>query len=115
MGEEVESTAEWLRRSYDIKGKTLYECIQNNVSYKTIDAPTTLQHRYIFEDIPCGLVPLEVVGKRLGLPMKSTEMVIDFTSSLLDVNLRANGRNLERVGFNDKSGSEIAKIIGNNS
>jgi len=115
LGEEVESTADWIRRSYDIEGDTLYDCIQNNESYKTIDAPTTLQHRYIFEDIPCGLVPLEAVGKRLGLLMKSTEMVIDFTSSLLNVDLRTMGRNLERLGFKDKMGPEIAKIIGDKS
>lgn len=112
MGDEVESTAEWLRRSYDIKGETLYDCIQNNESYKTIDAPTTLQHRYIFEDIPCGLVPLEAVGKRIGLSMRYTEMVIDFASTLLNVNFRGIGRNLKRMGLNDKSGAEIAKIVG---
>jgi opine dehydrogenase len=113
LGEDVESTADWLRRSYGIEGDTLFECIQNNQSYKTIDAPTTLRHRYIFEDIPCGLVPLEAVGKRLGLPMKSAGMVIDFASSLLNVNLRETGRNLERLGLNSKSKAEIAKIIGN--
>lgn len=113
LGEEVESTQEWLKRSYGVEGDSLYDCIQNNESYKTIDAPVTLQHRYIFEDIPCGLVPLEAVGKRLGLDMKYTKMIIELGSSLLNVDLRAIGRNLERLGLNHKSGSEIAGIIGN--
>ena len=112
LGEEIESTADWLRRSYNIEGDTLYECIQNNESYKTIDAPTSLQHRYIFEDITCGLVPLEAIGKRMGLPMKSAGLVIDFASSLVNVDLRRTGRNLERLGIDDKTGPEIAHIIG---
>jgi hypothetical protein len=46
--------------------------------------------------------------------MKSTEMVIDFASSLLNVNLREIGRNLKRLDLDDKSMTDLAKIIGNN-
>ena len=97
LGLEVESTKEWLKRTYIVKGNTLYECIQNNEAYKTIDAPSSLRHRYIFEDIPCGLVPLESIGKGLGLTMHNTSLVIDLASSMLDVDFRANGRNLEAI------------------
>lgn len=94
LGLEVETTKEWLERSYNVKGRNLYEVIQNNEDYKTIDAPTSLNHRYIFEDIPCGLVPLEAVGKKLGLEMKNTELIINLASSLMDVDFRETGRNL---------------------
>lgn len=112
MGEKIESITEWLKRSYDLEGDNLYQCIQNNKAYETIDAPTTLQHRYLFEDLSVGLVPVEAVGKRLGLPMKSMGLVIDFASSMLNVNFRETGRNLKRLGMDDKSGLEIKKILG---
>ncbi|MFY9482070.1 MAG: NAD/NADP octopine/nopaline dehydrogenase family protein, partial [Tissierellaceae bacterium] len=57
-----------------------------------IDAPTSLKHRYIFEDIPCGLVPLESVGLRLGLDMTYTSLIIDLACKLLDVDFREIGR-----------------------
>lgn len=97
LGLEVESTQDWLKRTYDVEGERLYECIQNNGAYKTIDAPDSLQHRYILEDIPCGLVPLEAIGKRLGLEMKNTSLIIDLASNLLDIDFRKNGRNLEYI------------------
>lgn len=97
LGLEVESTKDWLKRTYDVEGDSLYECIQNNDAYKTIDAPDSLQHRYILEDIPCGLVPLEAIGKRLGLKMKNTSLIIDLASSLLDIDFRETGRNLEHI------------------
>ncbi|WIV12120.1 NAD/NADP-dependent octopine/nopaline dehydrogenase family protein [Proteiniborus sp. MB09-C3] len=95
LGLEVETTKEWLKRTYNINGNTLYECIQNNEAYKTIDAPCSLRHRYIFEDVPCGLVPLETIGKKLGLNMKNTSVIIDLASSLMDVDFRKVGRNLD--------------------
>ena len=94
LGLQVETTEQWLKRTYNTHGNSLYECIQNNEAYKTIDAPYSLDHRYIFEDVPCGLVPLEAMGKRLNLEMKNTSLIIDLASSLVDVDFRKNGRNL---------------------
>lgn len=95
LGLEVESTKDWMKRSYSINGETLYECIQNNHAYRAITAPNTLNHRYIYEDIACGLVPLEAIGKYLGLEMKYTGLVIDLASAILEVDFRKTGRNLE--------------------
>jgi opine dehydrogenase len=95
LGLRVESTQEWLMRTYHVKGANLYECIQNNEAYNTIDAPTSLKHRYIFEDVPCGLVPLEAIGKKVGLQMAHTTLIIDLASKLLNVDFRSTGRNLD--------------------
>lgn len=95
LGYRVESTKEWLIRTYHVTGSNLYECIRNNEAYKTIDAPQSLKHRYIYEDIPCGLVPLEGVGLKLGLNMSHTSLIIDLASKLFNVDFRRLGRNLE--------------------
>lgn len=92
LGYKVESTKEWLKRTYHVTGNNIYECIQNNEAYKTIDAPNSLMHRYILEDVPCGLVPLESTGKELGIPMIYTTMIIDLASGLLNINFRREGR-----------------------
>lgn len=94
LGLEVETTKEWLERTYHIKGDSLYDCIQNNHAYTTIVAPSSLDHRYIFEDIPCGLVPLEAMGKKLGLKMQKTGLIIELASALMGVDFRDIGRNL---------------------
>lgn len=97
LGLQVETTKEWLIRTYNVSGETLYDCIQNNEAYKTIDAPKSINHRYIFEDVPCGLVPLEAIGRRLGLDMKYTSLVIDLAIGLTDVDFREIGRNLNFI------------------
>jgi opine dehydrogenase len=97
LGYEVESTKEWINRSYEIDGKDLYDALTHNPSYKTIEAPVSLNHRYIFEDVSCGLVPLESVGKQLGLEMRFTSLIIDLATAIINYDFRKNGRNLENM------------------
>jgi len=85
--------------------------LQLNEAYRTIEAPTSLNHRYILEDVPCGLVPLEAVGKRLGLPMILTTLVVDLASELMGVELRKTGRSLDRLGLDAMTSAELAKTL----
>lgn len=100
LGLRVESTQDWLKRTYGVKGRNLYECIQNNDAYKHIEAPSSLQHRYIYEDIPFGLVPLESIGHTLGLSMSNTTLIIDLACRLLGVDFRREGRTLDYLSEN---------------
>lgn len=93
------SVADWMRHSYDISGRSLYECIQANSSYAKIDAPRTLKHRYMYEDVPTGLVPLEAIGKALGLPMPLTESIIDLANRIVEEDFRRIGRNAGVLGL----------------
>ncbi len=95
LGCELISTTEWLRRSYHSEGSNLFECIRDTPAYEAIDAPETLDHRYIFEDVPCGLVPLEALGRLMDIDMKNTALTIDLASALMEVDFRETGRNLK--------------------
>lgn len=94
LGHPIESARDWMKRTYCLEGDTLYEVIQHNHAYDEILNPTSLLHRYITEDVPTGLVPLEAVGRELGLSMKHTGLIIDLATALLDTDFRAEGRNL---------------------
>lgn len=97
LGHPIETAKDWMKRTYGLKGDNLYAVIQSNEAYATISAPRSLQHRYVLEDIPTGLVPLEAVGKELGLEMKTIGLVIDLASSLLEIDFRKEGRNLHEL------------------
>ncbi len=95
LGRRLESCRDWMKRTYGLGGESLYQVIQANNAYFTIDAPPNMMHRYIFEDIPCGLVPLEVAGKLLGIETPVVTMILDFATHLMERNFRAEGRNLD--------------------
>lgn len=101
LGVKLLSTKEWLEKSYGAKGNNLYEALQSVESYKTIDAPQTLSHRYIYEDICTGLVPLEAIGKQLNLEMRLTSLVINLSNELLNEDFRKIGRvvDLKEISF----------------
>lgn len=110
LGLEVETTKEWLERTYELEeGTSLYESIHNNDSYLTIDAPKSMEHRYIFEDVPCGLVPLEAIGRSLGLKMSTTSLIIDLASTLVEQDFRRTGRHLDFLVNEDSK--EVIKNI----
>lgn len=85
-----------MKRTYDLEGDTLYAVIQNN-STQPYPRRVHLDHRYIMEDIPTGLVPLEAVGKELGLEMKAISLIIDLASALMEIDFRKEGRNLHEL------------------
>lgn len=93
LGIHLESVKEWMERSYHISGNTLYECLQNNIYYKKIEAPTTIHHRYLEEDIPCGLVPVEKIAEKINVETPTIKVVIDLANLILDRDLRKSGRN----------------------
>ena len=93
-GFEIESVVTWLKRTYGVEGNDLYECIRNNESYKEIDAPPRIYCRYIFEDIPNGLVPIEYIGKELGIDTINITTIIDLANSVLETDFRENGRKI---------------------
>lgn len=92
MGYPVESVSEWLERTYQTHGSNLFERLQNNVYYNSIDAPLSVKHRYVEEDVPNGLVPLESAGKAFGIAMPYTTLVIDFANAVMETDYRSIGR-----------------------
>ncbi len=91
-GVEVESLKQWLERIYLVTGNSLFECIRNNNAYKEIDAPPTINTRYIFEDVPNGLVPVETMGIEYGVPTPNITTIINLACSVMDTDYRARGR-----------------------
>ncbi len=91
-GYKIESVKEWLERTYLVSGNDLYECIRNNDAYREIDAPPTINSRYVFEDVPNGLVPVETMGRELRVPTPNITTIIDLACSVMEADYRKNGR-----------------------
>ena len=82
LGIRAQTAQEWLKRAYDATGSNLYEAIHNQSGYYGISAPKTLNHRYIFEDVPMSLVPIAAFGQRYGVSVQEIDAIIQGTSSL---------------------------------
>ena len=110
LGVRSVSAREWLYLSYDSSGEDLYEAIHNTTAYRGIKAPSTINHRYVFEDIPMSLVPLSSMGAMLGVSTPAIDMVIELGSRMLKTDYWSVGRTVERLGIAGMSVEEIHRV-----
>jgi opine dehydrogenase len=95
LGIEITSTLEIINSFWVNKHENLYDAIHQNESYKVVSGPKTLNHRFITEDIPYGLVPLSELGARFKIPTPSINAMINAFDQLIGVDFRALGPDLD--------------------
>jgi opine dehydrogenase len=111
LGASSVSAREWLYLSYDSPGRDIYEAIHNTEAYRGIKAPPTVNHRYVFEDLPMSLVPLASIGGMLGIATPTIDMIVEAGSILLDRDFRALGRTVERLGIAGMTVKDIHRLV----
>jgi opine dehydrogenase len=102
---------EWLQLAYNVTGADLNEAIHNQTGYYGIKAPATVNHRYIFEDIPMSLVPIASMGDRYGVSVRAIDSIIRMGCIMHQTDYWRRGRTMDRLGLKDLSVSEITKYV----
>ncbi|MFH1634095.1 MAG: NAD/NADP octopine/nopaline dehydrogenase family protein [Chloroflexota bacterium] len=102
---------EWLKMAYNTSGESLHEAIHNQPGYRGINAPTTLFHRYITEDVPMGLVPITSLGKRFGVSVRGMDSIIRLACIAHRTDYWQRGRTLDRLGIEHLSVSELTRYV----
>lgn len=105
------SARQWLWESYGIDGGNLYETIRANVAYAGISAPDSLETRYLFEDVPMGLVPLSSLGSHLGIPTPAIDSIIHLACVTHGVDYWAQGRTMQNLGLSELDIPEFQQLI----
>ncbi len=111
LGVPSKSALQWILDVYGVHGTTLYESLQANTVYSGIQAPPSIDTRYIKEDVPMSLVPLTEFGKLAGVPTPTMDAIITLASTLHGKDYRSEGRTLERMGINGLSIEQLRKYV----
>jgi len=107
LGIRARTALEWLELAYNVAGDTLMERIHNQSGYYGIKAPATLNHRYIFEEIPMSLVPIASLGERYGVSVNGINSVIRLACIVHSTDYWRRGRTIEKLGIQGLSVSEL--------
>jgi len=86
------SVFDWLKIEYNSFGDTLYERLQNNLSYNEIKGPNSINHRYIIDDLLTGLVPLYFLAKSKNIEVPYIKNIIVLANNLLERDFFSEGR-----------------------
>ena len=96
---EIITAKEWLKLAYNADGENLYEAIHNQEGYRGIQAPSTMNHRYINEDIPMSLVPMASLGDVLGIRVRGMSSIIRQACIIRERDYWKIGRSVESLGI----------------
>ncbi len=110
LGVKAVSAKRWLRESYGAKGRSIYEAIQNNSAYKGLTAPKGLDTRYIYEDVPCSLVPISSIATRLGIETPGIDTIIKLANIMTGRDFLREGRTVEKLGLAGMTASQILEF-----
>lgn len=111
VGVQAVSAKDWLKIAYNSKGLNLYEAIHNQPGYKGINAPTTISHRYISEEIPMSLIPIASLGNRYGVSVRGIDSIIRLACIAHRTDYLRQGRTLERLRIAHLSVSELTRYV----
>ncbi len=111
LGVQVPSIREWYGTCYGVQGASLYEIVQQVRAYDGIRGPTSLNVRYLFEDVPTGLVPIAALGDAVGVRTPLARAVISLADGLLGRDFWQDGRSLARLGLAGLSAAAIRQRV----
>jgi opine dehydrogenase len=111
LGAEAFSATAWLADAYQVPQQSLHAMLQSNPAYRGIAGPTHVQARYVTEDVPTGLVPLEALGAMAGVPTPTISAVIDVAQVVTGQDFRSTGRTLERMGLAGLSAAAVSEFV----
>ncbi len=78
----------------------------------SILGPTSVQSRYITEDLPFGLVPRSQLGRLVGVPTPVIDGIVSIGSIVCREDYWSTGRTLESLGLDRLSREEIVGLVG---
>ncbi|MDO5296867.1 MAG: NAD/NADP octopine/nopaline dehydrogenase family protein [bacterium] len=110
-GTKLDPAVAWLNNYYGCDTSSLYNAMRSVPNYQTSKAPTTLDHRYVKEDVCCTLVPVHYLGILASVPTPLVDAVITITQVLSHDNFYAKGRNLSRLGWDGLTCEQIKERI----
>ena len=90
-----------------------YEAFHQSEPDKWIMAPTSLDNRYLLEDVPYGHLIYQELGRLASVPTPTIDHIIHLASVIMQRDFRAEGLTLARMGFGDITKDEFLNLLTN--
>ncbi len=88
-----------------------YLTMRSSQDFMTAPGPTTLNHRYMTEDIPYSALVVSVLGRVTGIPTPVTDAMITVCSALMGKDYWSEGRTADVLGVKDMNSADILHLL----
>ncbi len=101
LGKDLFSLFLQYQIEYKTEAETISEVFKHVEAYNDIYAAPSVKTRYIYEDVPTGLVPFIAMGKLLDMPVAKMQLAVDLCEAMLNEDFQNSeaSRNLENLGL----------------
>jgi opine dehydrogenase len=115
-GVNVPGVRDWLAMTYGFDEPSLAKMFHRltydaSGPYQWTPTPRSLDHKYVVEDVPCGLVAMTALASAARVPTPVISGLVALSSALARRDFVAEGRTLEALGLAGKSVREILSIV----
>jgi opine dehydrogenase len=116
LGAAVPDLADWFERAYGVRGADLGETCRRltydaDGPYQATGTPHSLDHKYITEDVPVGLVPMSAFGAAAGVPTPRIDALLEIARVMAGKSFAAEARTLDRMGLAGMNAAQIRRVV----
>jgi opine dehydrogenase len=103
LGAAVPTLEDWFERVYGVHEASLVETCQrltynSDGPYQATGTPSSLDHKFITEDVPTGLIPISALGAAAGVPTPAVDALIAIVRTMTGKDFASEARTLARLG-----------------
>jgi opine dehydrogenase len=115
-GASVPDLAAWFERVYGVRAADLGETCRrltydSDGPYQATGTPSSLDHKYVTEDVPVGLVPMSALAAAAGVPIPAIDALLELTRRLTGKSFAAEARTLDRMGLAGLAAFQIRRVV----
>jgi opine dehydrogenase len=116
LGAFVPSLEDWFDHVYGVREASLVETCRrltynSDGPYQATGTPNSLDHKFITEDVPTGLIPMSAIGAAAGVPTPAIDALVAVVRNMTGKDFVAEGRDLARLGLSGMSAAEIRRVM----
>jgi opine dehydrogenase len=116
LGATVPNLADWFDRVYGVREATLVEACQrltynSDGPYQATGTPNSLEHGFVTEDVPTGLMPMSALGAAAGVKTPAIDALVAIARYMTGRDFIAEGRTLDRLGLAGMDARQIQRVV----
>jgi len=116
LGATVPTLEDWFERVYGVREASLVETCRrltynSDGPYQATGTPSSLDHKFITEDVPTGLIPISALGIAAGMPTPTIDALVELARSMTGRDFAADARTLARLALDGKTAPEIRRVM----
>jgi opine dehydrogenase len=116
LGASVPSLEDWFERVYGVREASLVETCRrltynSDGPYQATGTPSSLDHKFMTEDVPTGLIPISALGAAARVPTPAIDALVEVVRIMTGRDFADEARTLARLGLDMMSAAEISRVM----